>query len=392
MISRFHSTYTYTDLNKSLIRSFRKEISTELAEVLKKMYHVKHVFLLENGKTAITVLLKAFANPGGVLTPAYNCIAVPQAIAQAGYTPMFVDSIKGSLNVSIDDFINSITAQVTVLMPVHLFGIPWGMEEFLQKWSNREALLVEDVAPAFGARLNGKLAGQFSDACIISFHWTKPLSGETGGALLTNDDQLASNIQRVLNDAHSPNDRALMFIRTWIRKIFTERSVYPVTRRVHSLLKGEEMYEIVPVENQGKHTHFSLMSPFACALVMEQLGQFDRNLSRRNAIVEIYQSNLEALKNVVLPSLPENSLPSWIQYPVLVNNKLGLYKHMQHNGVDVTWSYRYSCPETYSDQFFPNSLNIAKSIIGLPTYPTLTDQEADKIGKIAREYISRKVS
>jgi len=75
---------------------------------------VKHVILIDCGKNAITSFLKTYNKPGKVYTPAYNCIAVPQAIISAGYSPNFVDSPPEDYIFNIEYFIQAKTQDVNI--------------------------------------------------------------------------------------------------------------------------------------------------------------------------------------------------------------------------------------------------------------------------------------
>ncbi|MCE5208171.1 MAG: DegT/DnrJ/EryC1/StrS family aminotransferase [Chloroflexi bacterium] len=386
MIPRYRPTYSYRDLLGSYRDSFSKEIITALENRLKKIFNVQHVFLFEDGKAAITMLLKSINRPGEVLTPAYNCIAVPQAITRAGYQPRFVDAETGRFDVDPVKFRNAITSAIKILMPVHLFGIPWRMDEFYELYQDRGIPVVEDAAPAFGACRNGQRVGINSDALILSFHWTKPVSGETGGAVLTNNDALAGQIQAGMSSAASPNDRAFLFMKSWWRKLITQPSIYGLTRTGHSLLFGEKIFEVVKPEQFNVDQKYRTISPFSCALVLRQLDNLDKNLECRRNVANIYQQELSGKDQFILPRVPENSEPSWIQYPILVKEKLAFLHHMQKNGLDVTWSYRYSCPDTYNLKGFENSQRIAHEIAGLPTWPGLLPEEARQIGRIAAAF------
>ena len=84
--------------------------------------------------------------------------------------------------------------------------------------------------------------------------------------------------------------------------------------------------------------------------------------------------------------LPEGCSPAWIQFPFQVDDKRAFYKYMQRNGVDLSWTYRYSCADSFGLDGFPISQKAAKTVLGLPTYPLLTDKDAHYICDVAREY------
>ncbi|MEM5774950.1 MAG: DegT/DnrJ/EryC1/StrS family aminotransferase, partial [Anaerolineaceae bacterium] len=372
---------------KSYRDSLSGQIQTELREKLKAYFGKRHAFLFYDGKTAIAVLLKSLLQNGSVLTPAYNCIAVPQAIQAAGFAPRFVDARPGRLDADPRDFRNAIRSDTQLLMPVHLFGIPWWIDELCEMCSDHQLPIVEDAAPALGARRNGLLVGSRGDAMVLSFHWTKPLSGETGGAVLTDDDEIADRI-RGFSDQNmpAPGSRGVLFLKTWLRKSVCVPCVFGLARVGHRLLFGQRMFEVVANETGNGKTAFYGMPPFSCALVLNQLDRLDAYCGQRRQAAGIYQRSLQNNPHFSLPVIPDGSEPSWTQYPVLVDQKLGFFLHMQRHGIDVTWSYRYSCPDTFHMQGFENSGRVAQQIVSLPTWPGLRPDEMRRIAEAAAEY------
>lgn len=386
MIPRYSPTYSFSDLRWSIRNCNSNDIYKQLRSRLAKYYNAKHVFLLDSGKVAINVLLQAYARQGGVLTPAYSCIAVPQAIDDAGYSPVFIDNDTHTLNINPYDIRKALSPDVTVIMPVHLFGIPWNRDELLIDHNYQDILIVDDAAASFGARLNGQLVGRRYDASILSFHWTKPLSGETGGAILTNNDELANRLSSYLASAITPRNNWYLYTKTMIRKMVMDRRFYRATKFTHNLLFGEQMYEVVPPQSNSPRRLLKKISPFSCALILRQLDREDWILSRRREIAQIYRDELARFEKIKIPEIPEGSSPSWIQFPFLVDDKRAFYKHMQSHGIDITWSYRYACPDTYGMDNFPIAQKIAKSVVSLPVYPSLTNMDAHEISSAVKKY------
>ena len=318
--------------------------------------------------------------------PAYNCIVVPEAVYYAGYYPVFVDINCSSLSMTLDTLKKSMSPEIKVILATHLFGIPCDVEQIVNMSKQYDVLVVEDAAPAVGAEYRGKLVASFADAAIISFHSTKVISGETGGALLTNDDTLAYNVGRLLQLAVIPKNFLDTFVRAVAKKIATSSSMYPVTQFGYRILHNELMYEVVAPQTEIPSNFLMLCPPFSKELFSIQLDRLRWNLSRRRRIAQIYQDRLHRHTRLKLPVIPMNCSPSWIQFPIIVDDKAGFYKYMQRNGVDLSWSYRYSCADSYRLEGFPNSQRAAKTVLGLPTYPSLTDEQAHNICNVVKKY------
>jgi dTDP-4-amino-4,6-dideoxygalactose transaminase len=386
MIPRYAPTYTYSDLLRSLIRKRQHSSDHDLRCRLATLHNVKHVFLLGSARVALYALLKAYNRPGGVLMPAYTCIVVPEAVGYAGYYPVFADIDYRSLNMTSETMKKPWSSDVTVILATHLFGIPWDIKEIMHISQQHRVLVVEDAAAALGAVIQGRLVPSFGDAAVISFHSTKVLSGETGGALLVRDDDLAYKVECLVDATLSPRRSWDLFTKAAGRKMATSSWAYSASHFGYRALFGESMYEVVAPHTEIAPKYLTSCSRFSRDLVSIQLDRLDWNLSRRRRIAGIYQDGLSRNSRLLLPVMPENCSPGWIQFPIMVEDKLAFYKHMQRNGVDVSWSYRYSCADSFGLDGFPSAQRAAKTVLGLPTYPSLTDENAQYICDVARKY------
>ncbi|UCE40557.1 MAG: DegT/DnrJ/EryC1/StrS family aminotransferase [Candidatus Aminicenantes bacterium] len=391
MIPRYAPTYTFNDLLNGLKQSSDPDIENKLIARLKSYYNVRHAFLFGSGREALYAVLKAYNRPGGVLIPAYNCIVVPEAIQFAGYRPVFVDIERNSLCMTAENVKKSLSSDVQAVFLTHIFGIPCEIQEILDVLikQNKDILIVEDAAPAIGAEYNGQVVGSFGDASVISFQSTKVISGEIGGALLTNNENLAEKLKGLKLEAVGPGSDWMLFIKALARKFVTSRNVYELAQFGYRTLRGEKMYEIVPPKVQKPKGFLSRCPSFSCALVFLQLDRLRWNLERRRNLALIYQNELSKHTEVSLPEIAQACDPAWIQYPILVDDKLSFYKHMQRNQIDVSWTYRYSCAESFGIKGFPNSIHAAETIIGLPTSPFISDEQAMEICRVANQFRGR---
>jgi dTDP-4-amino-4,6-dideoxygalactose transaminase len=237
-----------------------------------------------------------------------------------------------------------------------------------------------------GARIDDRLVGTIGDAAIISFQATKVISSENGGALLTNNDLLAEKIKLIEDTAHQNRGWFRPFVTALARRIATSSLVYPVTQAGFQLLRNPQMYEIIKPAQEIPQGFLSTCSPFTSSLVLQQLNQLDINLTNRRRVAQIYIENLSQLSWLKIPSIPANCAPAWIQYPIIVEDKRGFYEFMQRKGIDISWTFRYSCADSYAGTDCMNSQKAAQSVIGLPTYPSLTNQQALQICEAAQKY------
>jgi dTDP-4-amino-4,6-dideoxygalactose transaminase len=318
--------------------------------------------------------------------PAYTCIVVPEAVDCAGYQPQFADIYYQRLNVNTETLTNALTPDTTVVLATHLFGIPCELDEVVAFGRAHHLLVVEDAAPAIGAEYNGRLVGSFGDASIISFQATKVISSEDGGALLTNNDDLAEKVNDLLSKAVPPANRWSLFMRAMARKLALNPKIYLFLQSAYRLIRKETMYEVISPEVRHAESFLKCCSPFTSALVSTQFERLDWNLRRRRKLAQIYCEALQGHTEITLPLGSQSAAPAWIQFPIMVKNKDHFYHYMRKYGIDMSWTFKYSSADSYRQDGCPESQRAAQTVLGLPTYPSLTDDQARKIGLIAKRY------
>ena len=155
----------------------------------------KHCVALSNGTAALHLgLLALGVQPGDeVITSSNTFLATAEAITYCGARPVFVDIDPATANLDPKLLERAISPRTRAIMPVHLYGRAADMDAIRSIAAGRKIRIVEDAAQAHGARYRGRRAGSLADAAAFSFYPTKNLGayGE-GGALTTNDDQIAN--------------------------------------------------------------------------------------------------------------------------------------------------------------------------------------------------------
>ncbi|HSQ79388.1 MAG TPA: DegT/DnrJ/EryC1/StrS aminotransferase family protein, partial [Candidatus Bathyarchaeia archaeon] len=387
MIPRYDPTYSSGDIVESLRLGAGGTAESDLCRRLRDLYRVKHVFAFDSGRSALFAALKAHGRPGGVLMPAYTCIVVPEAVRSAGYRPVFADIDLRTLQASGQDLARAAAGDTTVVLATHLFGAPCDIEGIERLGRDRGLLVIEDAAPALGLSWRGRPVRGYGHATVVSFDATKAISGEKGGALLTDDDALAAKVGRLLEEGTRARGRWRLFVRAAARKAGTRRPVYPLVLAAYRRLGKEVMVEVAASGRDDPRDFLRRASGFSCALALLQLDRLPENLARRRRIAAIYTRELEGHPALTVPAVDPQSEAAWIQFPVMAEDKRGFYRYMQARGVDLSWTYRYSCPVTYGLEGFPNARRAAETVLGLPTYPSLAEDEARRISEIARAYL-----
>ena len=176
-------------------------------ENLENYLGVKHVIPVGNGTDALQISLMALGlKPGDeVITPTFTFIATAEVVALLGLTPVLVDVNFDTFNISIESVKKAITPKTKAIIPVHLFGQNADMEELIQLAKKHNLYLIEDACQSIGSVYtfsNGQKAqsGCMGDIGCTSFFPSKNLGcyGD-GGAIFTNNDELAKKMRAIAN-------------------------------------------------------------------------------------------------------------------------------------------------------------------------------------------------
>ena len=189
-------------INGDEVKSFQKELASYMG--------VKHVITCGNGTDALQISMMALGlKPGDeVITPSFTYIATTEVIGLLGLKPFFVDCDLDTFNISPKAIEKAITKKTKAIVPVHLFGQSCDMETIMKIAKENNLFVIEDNAQAIGCDYNGfeklQKTGTIGDIGCTSFFPSKNLGcyGD-GGAIMTNDDELALKINMIANHGQS---------------------------------------------------------------------------------------------------------------------------------------------------------------------------------------------
>ena len=168
---------------------------------------VKHVIPVGNGTDALQIALMALNLKSGdeVITPTFTFIATAEVVALLGLTPVVVDVEPDTFNISIESIKKAITPKTKAIVPVHLFGQNADMEAILQIAKEHHLIVIEDACQSIGSVYTFKNGEKVQSGCMgdigcTSFFPSKNLGcyGD-GGAIFTNNDELAAKMRSVTN-------------------------------------------------------------------------------------------------------------------------------------------------------------------------------------------------
>lgn len=375
----------------SLLRGSNSE---DLKKWIRKYFNTPYAFLFTSARGGITALLKSQGIGKGdeVLMQAFTCVAVSNAVLATGARPIYVD-VTESFGVDIKDMRNKITQKTKVVILQHTFGIPAISDALLSLVKEKNLFLIEDAAHTIGGKYKGRKLGTFGDAGIFSLGRDKAFSSVSGGIVITKDKTIGEFLQKYQKEMGYPS-------RFWtFQQLFHSVSFYFFILPFYNLFLGKVLLVLLqsfhllakPVgkDELAHFEDFTKRLPNAlCALVLVQLERIEQFNNHREKISASYAKELSFLGAKAYPHLPLLRYPLFIKNPKVVKQqakKGGIllgdwYSHTidpQDTNLAKVWYKKGSCA---------SAENLAEHVLNLPTYPTLSSQDVQKIVKIVKDY------
>ena len=182
-----------------LLQEFEARIAAHLG--------VRHCIAMCNGTIALEIAIRALGLEGEVIVPSYTFVATAHALQWQGITPVFADVDPATHNLSPEAVRRMITPRTTGIIGVHLWGRAAPVEELQAIADEHKLGLMYDAAHAFSCTHGGRMIGNFGACEVLSFHATKFFNSFEGGAVVTNDDELAARMRLMRNFGFSGLDQ-----------------------------------------------------------------------------------------------------------------------------------------------------------------------------------------
>ena len=171
----------------------------EFEQRLRQLLGVNYCEAMCNATDGLQLAMRAMGMNGEVIVPSFTFVATAHAVQWLGFTPIFCDVNPHTHTIDPARVEELITSRTTGIVGVHLWGQPCDVEA-LEALANQHGLkLLFDAAHAFGCSWRGRMIGNFGGAEVFSFHATKFFNTFEGGAIATNDVELALRVQRMRN-------------------------------------------------------------------------------------------------------------------------------------------------------------------------------------------------
>jgi len=187
--------------NGACVQEFEARLSSLLG--------VKHCIVMCNATIALEITIRALGMSGEVIVPSFTFIATPHSLQWQQITPVFCDIDPRTHSIDPDRVEELITPRTTGIIGVHVWGRPCDTGRLEEISRRRNLRLLFDAAHAFSCSHGGRMIGGFGDAEVFSFHATKFFNTFEGGAVTTNNDELATRIRLMKNFGFSGYDNVI---------------------------------------------------------------------------------------------------------------------------------------------------------------------------------------
>lgn len=181
----------------------------EFEQRIAELVGAKHCIATCNATVALEIAIRAAELKGEVIMPAFTFVATAHALQWQEITPVFCDVDPNTHNIDPLKVEQMITPRTTGILGVHLWGRACNVEALGKIAKDYNLKLMFDASHAFGCSYKGQMIGSFGDAEVFSFHATKFLNSFEGGAIVTNNDDLAAKIRLMKNFGFAGNDKVV---------------------------------------------------------------------------------------------------------------------------------------------------------------------------------------
>ena len=329
--------------NGSYLQEFEKQLS--------KFLEVDKCSVFCNGTLALQLAIQGLRLGGEVITTPFTFPATVHALYWNNIKPVFCDVDPKTYNIDVNKIESLITPNTTGILPVHVFGNPCDVF-LIEKIANNYGLkVIYDSAHAFGVRYDGKAIGNFGNASMFSFHATKSFNTLEGGAITSPDASLITRLSFFKN--------------------------FGIVDEEHIIGPGIN----------GK------MNEFQAAFGLLNLKKVNAEIEKRKALTKIYLEKLKKIEGLSFQFFDSAVERNYQYFTIKVDSELfGLSRDELHLALKkeniITRKYFYPLCSNYacyqaipsaSKDSLPEANKLSKSILSLPLYGELKEEEVFKI-------------
>lgn len=274
---------------------YKKDWVSAYEHALAEYSGAPHAISFASGRLALCAILEAMGIGEGdeVILPAFTCVAVANAVVAQGAKPVYVDIGKGTFNIDVAKIEKAISPRTRAVLAQHTFGQPCDIEAVLDIARQRDVMVIEDCAHAFGASLRGRKLGTFADAAFGSTDFTKVFSTSSGGFALCASRQLADKIRLVQKKSLDLpwHIKFRIFVQYALMSVLLQPSVYWASKIFIALLGKMKLwfycYDDVKTDRSGLYS--SKLSNFQAFIGWNEVQTLASNIRHRRGVAARYQ-------------------------------------------------------------------------------------------------------
>lgn len=316
----------------------------ELEEKLAAYVGAKYCITCANGTDALQIVQMAFGiGPGDeVITPGFTYIATAETVAVLGATPVYVDVNPKTYNLDVEKLETAITPRTKAIIPVSLYGQCADFDAINAIAAKYNLPVIEDAAQSFGATYKGRKSCNLTTVACTSFFPSKPLGcyGD-GGAIFTNDEELAKVIRQIARHGQD--------------------------RRYHHIRVGVN----------------SRLDTLQAAILLPKLAILDDEMQARQSVAETYTKLFNDAGILTTPFIEAHNSSAWAQYTVQVEHRSEVQEKLKAQGIPTAVHYPIPLNKQPAvanvDTILPIGDAIAERVMSLPMHPYLSLIDQQKI-------------
>ena len=317
---------------------------TELETKLKDFLGVKHLYFVSNGTVALQIAIKALALKKDIITTPFSYVATTSSAVWEGLNTVFADIDPDTLCIDPNEIEAKITPETEAILATHVYGNSCDVEaiEYLAKKYNLK--VIYDGAHAFNTHVKGTNILNYGDISTLSFHATKLFHSCEGGAIITNDDDLAHKISYLRNFGHN----------------------------------GAEKFWGIGINGKNSELH--------AAMGLSLFPYIPQIIKSRKEVSELYSRKLDF--NVIRkPQLHADITYNFAYYPIILQNETKLNNVVEALQAEHIFPRRYFYPSLNTLHYLEYqhcsiSEQIASCVLCLPLYYGLEEKHIDLITSI----------
>lgn len=336
------------------------QLVNQLESCLEKYLDVKHCILVCNGTMGLLLATKALELKGEVIVPAFTFIATVHALQWMGIKPIFVDIDPKTHLIDPTKIVSLINENTSGIIGVHLWGNPCDIKQIEEIGKKFQLKVIYDAAHAFSCRYQSKMIGNFGDCEVFSFHATKFFQTFEGGAITTNNDQLAQKLRLMKNFGFQSLDN------------------------------------VVELGINGKMTEIQAAMGLAC------LDSLDKIIAINHHNYKTYQKNLQEIKGIRLLNYDHIEQTNFQYIIIEVDSKKTKFNRdelieiLYRNNIHARRYFYPGCHQSepyktlYPEQInkLPHTDIICNQIMALPTGQAISTDDINRICQILQQALN----